>query len=137
MQVRVIRHTRKTYACKICEAAPVAADKPAQLIEKSRASPSVLAMLLATKYADGIPLYRFERMFSRHGVDIPRQTLARWVIQCGEQLQPVLNLMRDKLLDYPVLHCDQTRLQVLHERVVTPPRNPGCGCKAVGHQTNP
>ncbi|MBN7139987.1 IS66 family transposase, partial [Ectopseudomonas oleovorans] len=95
MQVRVIRHIRKTYACKACETAPVTADKPAQLIEKSLASPSVLAMLLTTKYADGIPLYRFEKMLSRHGVDIPRQTLARWVIQSGEQLQPLLNLMRD------------------------------------------
>ena len=115
MQVRVIRHIRKTYACKACEAAPITADKPAQLIEKSLASPSVLAMLLTTKYADGIPLYRFEKMLSRHGIDIPRQTLARWVIQCGEQLQPLLNLLRDKLLEYPVLHCDETRLQVLHE----------------------
>ncbi|WP_313489246.1 IS66 family transposase, partial [Stutzerimonas nitrititolerans] len=52
MQVRVIRHIRKTYACKACETAPVTADKPAQLIEKSLASPSVLAMLLTTKYAD-------------------------------------------------------------------------------------
>ncbi|HGT3364540.1 TPA: IS66 family transposase, partial [Pseudomonas aeruginosa] len=115
MQVRVIRHIRKTYACKACETAPVTADKPAQLIEKSMASPSVLAMLLTTKYADGIPLYRFEKMLSRHGLDISRQTLARWVIQCGEQLQPLLNLMRDQLLGYPVLHCDETRLQVLHE----------------------
>jgi transposase len=115
MQVRVIKHIRKTYTCKACEAAPVTADKPAQLIEKSLASPSVLAMLLTAKYADGIPLYRFEKMLSRHGVDIPRQTLARWVIQSGEQLQPLLNLMRDKLLEYPVLHCDETRLQVLHE----------------------
>jgi transposase len=115
MQVRVIRHIRKTYACKACEAAPVTADKPTQLIEKSLASPSVLAMLLTTKYADGIPLYRFEKMLSRHGIDIPRQTLARWVIQSGEQLQPLLNLLRDKLLDHPVLHCDETRLQVLHE----------------------
>lgn len=57
---------------------------------------------------------------SRHGVDIPRQPLARWVIQSGEQLQPLLNLMRDKLLDYPVLHCDETRLQVLHEPVRAP-----------------
>ena len=95
MKVRVIRHIRKTYACKACETAPVTANKPAQLIEKSLASPSVLAMLLTTKYADGIPLYRFEKMLSRHGVDIPRQTLARWVIQSGEQLQPLLNLMRD------------------------------------------
>ena len=115
MQVRVIRHVRKTYACKACEAALVTAGKPAQLIEKSLASPSVLAMLLTTKYVDGIQLYRFEKMLSRHGIDIPRQTLARWVIQTGEQLQPLLNLMRDKLLDYPVLHCDETRLQVLHE----------------------
>ena len=115
MQVRVIRHIRKTYACMACETAPVTADKPAQLIEKSMASPSVLAMLLTTKYADGIPLYRFEKMLSRHGVDIPRQTLARWVIQCGQVLQPLLNLMRDKLFEHPVLHCDETRLQVLHE----------------------
>jgi transposase len=121
MQVRVIRHIRKTYACKGCEAAPVTADKPAQLIEKSLASPSVLAMLLATKYVDAIPLYRFERMLNRHGINIPRQTLARWVIQCGAQLQPLLNLMRDKLLDYPVLHCDETRVQVLKE----PGRDPG------------
>lgn len=115
MQIRVIKHIRKTYACKGCETAPVTADKPAQLIEKSLASPSVLAMLLSTKYVDGTPLYRFEKILHRHGVDIPRQTQARWVIQCGAQLQPLLNLMRDKLLDYPVLHCDETRLQVLHE----------------------
>jgi transposase len=122
MQIRVIKHIRKTYACKGCETAPVTADKPAQLIEKSLASPSVLAMLLSTKYVDGTPLYRFEKILNRHGIDIPRQTLARWVIQCGEQhLQPLLNLMRDKLLDYPVLHCDETRVQVLKE----PGRDPG------------
>jgi transposase len=115
MQVQVTRHIRKTYACKACESAPVTADKPAQLIEKSLASPSVLAMLLTSKYADGIPLHRFERMLSRHGIDLSRQTLARWVIQCGEQLQPLLNLMRDKLLDSPVIHCDETRVQVLKE----------------------
>ncbi|MEH6359070.1 MAG: IS66 family transposase [Pseudomonadales bacterium] len=115
MQIRVIRHFRKVYACKACEAAPVTADKPAQLIEKSMASPSVLAMLLTTKYVDGLPLHRFEKVLSRHGVTIPRQTLARWVIQCGDHLQPLINLMRDQLLDSPVIHCDETRLQVLKE----------------------
>ena len=45
MQVRVIRHIRKTYACKACETAPVTADKPAQLIEKSLAS-STLGLLV-------------------------------------------------------------------------------------------
>jgi transposase len=121
MQIRVLRHIRKTYACKACESAPVTADKPAQLIEKSLASPSVLAMLLTTKYVDGLPLHRFEKVLSRHGIDLSRQTLARWVIQCGEQLQPLLNLLRDRLLDGPVIHCDETRVQVLKE----PDRDPG------------
>ena len=48
-------------------------------------------MLLTTKYVDGLPLHRFEKVLGRHGIDIPRQTLARWVIQCGEHFQPLLN----------------------------------------------
>ncbi|WP_122582770.1 IS66 family transposase, partial [Pseudomonas viridiflava] len=115
MQIRVIKHVRKIYGCRECEAAPVTADKPAQLIEKSMASPSVLAMLLTTKYVDGLPLHRFEKVLGRHGIDIPRQTLARWVIQCGEHFQPLLNLMRDRLLESRVIHCDETRVQVLKE----------------------
>jgi transposase len=43
MQIRVIRHVRKVCGCRDCEMAPVTAGKPAQLIEKSMASPSVLA----------------------------------------------------------------------------------------------
>ncbi len=115
MQIRVIKHVRKVYGCRDCETAPVIADKPAQLIEKSMASPSVLAMLLTTKYVDGLPLHRFEKVLGRHGIDIPRQTLARWVIQCGEHFQPLLNLMRDRLLESRVIHCDETRVQVLKE----------------------
>jgi transposase len=111
----VIKHIRKVYGCRDCETAPVTADKPAQLIEKSMASPSVLAILLATKYVDGLPLHRFETVLSRHGIDIPRQTLARGIIQCGGHLQPLLNLMRDRLLESPVAHCDETRVQVLKE----------------------
>ena len=40
MQIRVIKHVRKVYACRGCETALVTADKPAQLIEKSMASPA-------------------------------------------------------------------------------------------------
>ena len=115
MQIRVIKHVRKVYGCRDCETAPITADKPAQLIEKGMASPSVLAMLLTTKYVDGLPLHRFEKVLGRHGIDISRQTLARWVIQCGEYFQPLLNLMRDNLLTSQIVHCDETRVQVLKE----------------------
>ncbi|AKF43786.1 ISPsy5, transposase [Pseudomonas syringae pv. syringae str. B301D-R] len=61
MQIRVIKHIRKVYACRDCETAPVTADKPVQLIEKSMASPSVLAMLLTTNHVDGLPLHRLRK----------------------------------------------------------------------------
>ncbi len=57
MQIRVIKHVRKVYGCRGCETAPVTADKPAQLIEKSMASPSALAMLLTTKYYEALLLW--------------------------------------------------------------------------------
>ncbi|WP_339444751.1 IS66 family transposase, partial [Pseudomonas hunanensis] len=44
----------------------------------------------------------------------------RWVIQCSKYFQPLLNLMRDRLLESPVIHCDETRVQVLKE----PDRDP-------------
>ncbi|MCP1464396.1 transposase [Pseudomonas sp. S3E17] len=136
MQIRVIKHVRKVYGCRACETAPVTADKPAQLIEKSMASPSVLAMLLTTKYVDGLPLHRFEKVLGRHGIDIPRQTLARWVIQCGEHLQPLLNLMRDRLLESHIIHCDETRVQVLKEPDREPSSQSWMWCKPAAHPTN-
>jgi len=111
----VLRHVRKTYACS-CEAgAPVTVALPPQPIPKSNASPGLLAMLLTTKYVDGLPLYRFEKILTRGQVDIPRQTLARWVIQSSELLQPLFNLLRDQLVAHDVIHCDETVIQVLKE----------------------
>lgn len=38
--------------------------------------PSVLAVVLTTKYFAELPLYLFETVLSRHGTYIPRHTLA-------------------------------------------------------------
>ncbi|AZE49470.1 Mobile element protein [Pseudomonas chlororaphis] len=89
---------------KRLETAPVTADQPAQLIEKSMACPSVLAMLLTTKYVDGLPLHRFEKVLGRHSIDIPRQTLARWVIQPN---QPVI------LFDYSTSRAQEVPSRLL------------------------
>lgn len=115
LQIYVIRHVRPRYACACGASSPVTAVLPAQPIPKSNAAPGLLAMLLTTKYVDGIPLHRFEKVLQRHGVDIPRQTLARWVIQGSELLQSLVNLMRDQLWAHDVLHCDETVVQVLKE----------------------
>jgi len=48
-------------------------------------------------------------------VAIPRATLANWMIQSGNLIQPIINLLRDRLLNYDILHMDETTVQVLEE----------------------
>ncbi len=115
MQVRVRRHIRKRYGCPQGDTAPVNAPAPAQVLPKSNASNDLLAMLLTTKYVDGLPLARFEYVLARAGLIVPRQTLARWVIGVARALQPIVNLMRDVLLEADVIHMDETPVQVLKE----------------------
>lgn len=123
MQVRVLRHIRKRYGCPGSVHAPVTAALPPQPLPKSNASADLLAMLLVIKFIDGLPLARFEYVLARHGVTVPRQTLARWVIGAAGVLQPLLNLMRDALFEGTFVHVDETVVQVLKEAGKAPTSN--------------
>ena len=123
MQVRVLRHIRKRYGCPGSLHAPVMAALPPQPLPKSNASADFLAMLLTVKFVDGLPLARFEYVLERHGAQVPRQTLARWVIGSARLLQPLHNLMRDILLDGSLIHMDETVVQVLKEEDRSPTSN--------------
>ncbi|MBI5450153.1 MAG: IS66 family transposase [Gammaproteobacteria bacterium] len=114
-QVRVIRHIRKKYACPQCQTAPITAPLPVLPIPKSNASAGLLAHIAVAKYQDALPLHRQEAILQRAGIDLSRQTLARWMIQTAGLLQPLHNLLRDELLCGPVIHCDETVVQVLKE----------------------
>ncbi|MEM7083728.1 MAG: SDR family oxidoreductase, partial [Pseudomonadota bacterium] len=46
-----------------------------------------------SKYADGLPLYRQEQRLKRIGVELPRSTLASWMVKAGYLVQPIINLM--------------------------------------------
>lgn len=113
-QIRVLRHIRKTYACT-CGQCIKTAPLPAQPIPKSLASPGLLAHVVVSKYQDALPLYRQEQILQRIGVDLPRATLANWMIQAGQLIQPLINLLRDRLLAYDILQMDETTVQVLKE----------------------
>jgi len=114
-KIQVIVNVRKKYACKQCEAGVFTAPLPAQPIPKSNASPGLLAHISTAKYQDGVPLHRQESVLSRAGIDIPRNTLANWMIKSGELIQPLINLLEDRLLAYPIMHCDETHVQILKE----------------------
>ena len=49
------------------------------------------------------------------GTDLSRNTLAASVVRVGQAVQPVVNLLRDALLDSSIVHGDETEVQVLKE----------------------
>ena len=113
-KIQVIRHIRKKYACS-CGQCIKTATLPALPIPKSLASPGLLAHITVSKYQDVLPLYRQATILQRIGVDIPRATQARWMIQASTLIQSVINLLRDLLLAYDMLQMDKTPVQVLKE----------------------
>lgn len=115
-QVRVIRHERVKYACPCCDSALRLAAKPAQVIPKGLLSEGAIAWVVVAKYLDGLPLYRQSVLLGRFGgTDLSRSTLSATVVRVGQAVQPVINLLRDYLLESPVVHGDETELQVLKE----------------------
>lgn len=93
----------------------VAAQRPAHPLGKCFASPALLAHIIASKYADGLPLYRLEGMFKRYGGEISRSNMANWIIRLHDVFQPLINLTREVQLDGDYLQADETRMQVLKE----------------------
>jgi transposase len=115
-QVRVLRHERVKYACPCCDAGLRLAAKPPQVIPKGLLSEAALAWVITSKYLDGLPLYRQAALLGRFGgTDLSRNTLAAGVVRVGQAVQPVVNLLRDALLDSFVVHGDETEVQVLKE----------------------
>jgi transposase len=115
-QVRVIRHERVKYACPCCDGGLRLASKPAQVIAKGLLSEAALAWVVTSKYLDGLPLYRQAALLGRFGgTQLSRNTLAASVVRVGQATQPVVNLLRDALLDSFIVHGDETEVQVLKE----------------------
>ena len=104
------------YKCPCCDDFKVySAPKPADPIPKSFASAGLLAHVVTQKYEDGLPLARQERIFERADIDLNRTSMARWMIQLGVLVSPLVNLLHEDLVNSPVIHMDETHLQVLNE----------------------
>jgi len=120
-KVRALRHIRLKYACKHCEgveddgATVKIAPVPAQLIPKSNATAGLLAHLFTSKFADGLPLYRQQKIFARMGCDLSRSTMANWAIETSKRCQPLMELLQQEIRSGPLINVDETTLQVLKE----------------------
>ena len=94
----------------------IKAAAPNALIPGSFCSPELLAHILYSKYVQAVPLYRQEKDYAACGAKLSRQTMSNWVIWAAvNKAKPVFDIMKEKLLGQPVIHADETVLQVLHE----------------------
>jgi transposase len=109
-QLKVIEDICIKYACS-CTVST--ASKPPQPIEKSTAGASLLTQVIVAKYADHLPLNRQQKIFSRFGVDLSRQTLCGWMGQCAELLDPLYERAKKLVLASKVVQTDDTPVKVL------------------------
>ena len=120
-RIQVLRHVRPKYACRQCEGVedngPTVriAPAPLQLIPRSIASPGLLAHVLTAKFVDHLPFYRQEKFFARLGVDLGRATMCNWAMRAAEACMPLLNLIKDEILEGRLINIDETTVQVLAE----------------------
>ena len=114
-KIQVLKHVRIKYGCSHCRTGVKTAPAPVRPFPKAMATASMMAYVAVSKYADGLPLYRQSGILARSGFGISRSTMAGWMIQEGCMVQPVVNLMRDRILEHGVIQMDETPVQVLKE----------------------
>jgi len=115
----VREYVRPKYACRKCENGVVQAELPARPIEKGRPGPGLLAHVITSKYGDHLPLYRLERIFPRHGIDISRKTLSQWCGAVADLLKPVATQIAANVLSSKWVQSDDTGVDV-QDRTVNP-----------------
>ena len=87
----------------------IKAKHPAELLNNSVASASVVAGIINGKYSNAMPLYRIEKEMTDNGAPVSRQDMANWVIKCSERYLSLLYDRLHKLLQQEhVVQADET-----------------------------
>lgn len=105
--------------------------RPKDLLRNSIVTPSLLASILNVKYVNSSALHRIEQEFQRNGVNISRQTMSNWIIQCADRyFTPFLERMKQELLSLHVTQSDETPTQVIRDST-----HPGSKCYMWVHRS--
>jgi transposase len=118
---------RKKYACLGCESVgekpqiEVAA-KAEAAIEKGMAGPGLLAYIVTSKFSDYLPLYRLEDIFERQGFEISRATQSIWCGDVADLVEPLYELMAERVRQSHVVATDDTIMPMLSMGKTKPAR---------------
>ena len=91
----------------------VIASLPSRPIEKGIAGPGLLAQIIIDKYTDHLPIHRQIQRFEREGIKLPASTLTDWISATCALLEPLYEVLRQKVLGSDYLQVDETPIKVL------------------------
>jgi transposase len=107
---------RRKYSCGHCHGAVVRAPLPClPPIPKSMASASLLAYLIVSKFADGLPLYRMAGRLRRLGIELSHTLMSEWLMQCYPLLEDLHRRMMRKVLESGHIYTDDTTLPLQND----------------------
>ena len=99
---------------------PVVAPAPVRVADGIMAAPGLLAHLLVSKFADHIPFYRLQMMFSqRQGVFIARAQMVLWTRHCVLLLEAIVLRIKKEMQVSGYVQVDETPVRYMD------PENPG------------
>jgi transposase len=116
----VLRTIKKTYACQHCDPNVVSVEERFQTagppevgpIARGLCGPGLLAHVITAKFADHIPLHRLEGQVARSDISIARSTLGDWLAGAAKLLEPLYQLMHQRLLYSRAIHSDDTSVKL-------------------------
>jgi transposase len=96
------------------DAVPITAPLPPCILERSIATPGLVAQILVAKYVDHLPLYRQQSIYrSRHGVELSRQLMGQWIDVAADWLKPIYQKIRREVLAGHYVQIDETPIRYL------------------------
>lgn len=112
VRLRTIR--RKYVHTTDADRAPIIAPLPEKLQERGIAGPGLLAHVSVSKFCDHLPLHRIEHILAqRYKINLPRQTLARWMELCADWLMPIYQHIRTGVMAGGYVQVDETPIEYL------------------------
>src|SRR6266481_500415 len=109
---KIIEHVREKFSCRDCEAI-TEPPAPSHPTPRGFAGPSLLAMVLVSKFLLHQPLNRQSKTYAREGIEIDVSTLADRVGACVVALDPIVRAIRTHVMSAERIHADDTTVPVL------------------------
>jgi transposase len=90
----------------------ITANLPSLPIPKGNAGASLLAHILVSKFVDHLPFYRQVQIFKRQKLTIPESTIGGWFNASCRLLEPLYEVLKNKILSADYVMADETPIPV-------------------------